>query len=86
MHTTCHGQAALIERITVLVKHRARVELVVVARGALDVRTGAKRSITLRLTSAGKKDLAGARRHPVTVELLVTITGGHTERLNVRIT
>jgi Carboxypeptidase regulatory-like domain len=77
-NATCAGSGQLVQ--TVVVKHRKgkktvrRKTTLVVATGTYSLAAGKTGAITLRLTSAGKKRLAGA--HRLSPKLLISVTGG----------
>jgi hypothetical protein len=60
-------------------KSKTRVlggETVVLAKGTFSLAGGKNATVTLRLTAAGRRRVAHAKRHPLTAQLVVSLVGG----------
>jgi hypothetical protein len=79
-NASCVGSAQVVERI--VVKRRkgkktiTKKETIVLAQGAYSLAAGKAATITLKVTAAGKKKLARAKRHRVSAKLVVAVKGG----------
>lgn len=79
-NASCVGSVKAV--MTVVVKHRkgkrtiTKKETLVVASGSYSLAAGQTGTVTLRLTSAGKKKLAAASHHRVSPKLVVSVIGG----------
>jgi hypothetical protein len=80
--TTCRGSTELTMRV--LSKgHRGaktvtRRETLVLAEGRFSLTRGKGATVVLRLTAAGRRRLARAKRHPVAANLILSVKGGKT--------
>jgi len=78
----CHGSIELVAR-SVSKHHTGRAattrkEAVVLATGSFSLAEGKDASVMLRLTSAGRRKLAHARRYPIAAKLILSVKGGET--------
>ena len=82
----CRGVVTLTEKIRVKLRngHR-RTETIVLARGSFSLVAGTSATVRLRLTAAGRRRLAGARRHPVGAGLAITVSGAAAQTDAVRV-
>ena len=80
----CAGIIELTERVPVArprhSRHGAGRETVVLARGSYSLAAGRLATFSMRLTTAGRRALAVAAHHRLSVAVLVTVTGGKTVR------
>jgi Carboxypeptidase regulatory-like domain len=68
----CAGKVEAIEQA--VIRHKKKT--FVLGQGSYSVPAGARVTITLHLTPAGKKRLAAAKHHHTTAKLVITVTGG----------
>jgi hypothetical protein len=86
---TCTGSAELTVQTTT--KRRkgkrmvSRKEKIVLAKGAYSLTAGKGGALVLRLTAAGRQRLAHVKRHPLAVQLTVSVAHGQTVVKSVRI-
>ncbi len=86
---TCSGSAQLTLQITV--KRRkgkktvSRKEKLVLAKGTYSLSASKSGTVVLRLTAAGKQRFAHVKRHPLTVQLTVSVAHGQTIVKTVRV-
>ncbi len=77
-NASCRGSAEVLQRL--VVKHgkggKSKKVTIVLAKGSYSLAAGKTGTVTLRLTSAGRKHLAAARRHRLSAKLVVAVTGG----------
>ena len=83
----CRGSVVLTLQVVVK-RHRGRKTIsrratLVLAKGSFSLAQGRSATVSLRLTSAGRKRLAHARRHPVVARLTVLVQGGRTTTKSV---
>ncbi|MGH2902173.1 MAG: hypothetical protein ACRDK7_01045 [Solirubrobacteraceae bacterium] len=78
----CEGTVELTVRV--VAKHRkgkrtvSRRKTLVLAKGSYSLAAGQTGTVVLRLTAAGKRRLAHAKRHPISAKLTVSVRGGET--------
>jgi Carboxypeptidase regulatory-like domain len=79
---TCTGSVEMTVRIVVRSHKGRKVVLgkrtLILAQGSFSLVPGSSVSITLRLTSVGRKRLAHVKRHPIAAKLTVPVHGGST--------
>jgi Carboxypeptidase regulatory-like domain len=81
---TCTGTIELSGRV--VVKHRkgrrtiSKQQTVALAKGSYSLAAGSSATIAIRLTAAGKRALAQAKSHRLSVKAVVTVMGGPTVR------
>ena len=64
-------------------KKKAKKKTVVLAKGSYSLAAGAKATIAVRLTAAGKSGLATAKGHKLSAKASVSVTGGTTVQKSV---
>ncbi len=83
----CIGTIELTEQIVVRHRHhgrrRSKRETVVLARGSYALNVGQSATISVRLTHAGKNQLAKARHHRLSATARVSVIGGATKYVSI---
>jgi hypothetical protein len=84
---TCQGSIELTVQV-VAKRHQGKSavthrETLVLATGSFTLAEGKNRTVILRLTAAGKKLLAHARRHPIAAKLILSVHDGKTATRSV---
>jgi alpha-tubulin suppressor-like RCC1 family protein len=79
---TCRGSTELTMRVLSKghkgAKTVTRRETLVLAEGTFSLTRGKGAAVVLRLTAAGRRRLARAKRHPVAANLILSVKGGKT--------
>ena len=78
----CQGSIELVAQVASK-RHKGkaaatRKKTLVLATGSFSLAAGRDGSVSLRLTAAGRKKLAHARRHPIVAKLAMSVKGGRT--------
>jgi hypothetical protein len=78
----CRGSVELTTQVVSGHRVGARVvvgpEKLILAKGSFSLKAGRAASVVLRLTASGRRRLAHVGRHPLAVELALTVVGGGT--------
>jgi large repetitive protein len=84
---TCNGNAQIVKTVREKVKKGKRTieetKTIVLASGAYTLAAGNAKSIVIKLTKTGSKELHPSKAKPLRETLLVTVTGGRSERRTV---
>jgi hypothetical protein len=87
--TSCRGSVELIVEVPSGRHGRAktmspRQQTLVLAKGSFSLAEGGSATVLLHLTTAGKRRLAHAQRHPIPASLVVSVQGAKTTTTQVR--
>ena len=77
-NASCAGSVEVLVKVSVKhgKGHKRKPTTVVLAKGPYSLAAGKTGTATLRLSAAGKQQLAHARRHRMSAKLIVTVVGG----------
>jgi hypothetical protein len=90
-HTaTCTGKMEIVKTVREKVKKGKKTieetKTLVLASGTYRLAAGKTESFVIKLTSIGRKDLRASVAKPAHKTLLVTVTGGHSQRRTIKLT